>query len=183
LALAIGVGAAGLTGCSTSANTADASGGGTFGFVQQAAGQDFAPLGKRKPAPALSGTTLAGKSLSLASLHGKIVVVNFWASWCAPCRAEAPNLVQLSTQNPKVAFLGVDEKEEASPAEAFIQDHNITYPSLVDKLGTLAAHWPVAVGLPSTFVIDPNGDIAARFTGGVTVDSLGQVLTKLQAET
>jgi thiol-disulfide isomerase/thioredoxin len=182
LALAVGVGTVGLTGCSSSANHVDASTG-TFKFVQQAPGQSFTEQGQRKAAPKLSGTTLTDTKLDLASLRGKVVVVNFWASWCSPCRAETPNLVQLSAQKPDVAFLGVDEREDASPAQAFVRDYKVTYPSIIDKYGTLAAHWPVAVALPTTFVLDRDGDVAARFAGGVTATNLGPVLDKLAAET
>ncbi|MBL7488451.1 TlpA family protein disulfide reductase [Frankia sp. AgB1.9] len=182
LALAVGVGSLGLFGCSSSANKVDASTG-TFKFVQQAPGQSFTELGHRKAAPDLAGTTLNGTKLDLASFRGKIVVVNFWASWCSPCRAETPNLLQVSAQKPDVAFLGVNERDPTSPAQAFVRDHKVTYPSIIDKYGTLSAHWPVAVALPTTFVLDPKGDIAARFAGGVTAQTLGPVLDKLAAET
>jgi thiol-disulfide isomerase/thioredoxin len=170
------------SGCSSSANKADATLGG-FGFVPQTAGEDFSAPGHRKAAPDLSGTTLTGAKLDLASLRGKIVVVNFWASWCAPCRAETPNLVQLAVEKPNIAFLGVDKEPEASPGLAFVRDDKVPYPSILDENGTLAAHWPVAVGLPTTFVLDPKGDIAARFTAPVTTDTLGPVLDKVAAET
>lgn len=171
-----------LAACSTGKNAVDATGGDGYGFVQQAAGQDFVPPGNRHPAPAMSGPTLDGAKLDLASMRGKIVVVNFWASWCAPCRAETPGLVKLSQQNPRIAFVGVNEKDTVSSAKAFSRDFGKTYPSIVDKLGTLAAGWPVAPGLPSTFVLDPAGNIAARFTGGVLPEDLSPILTRLQAE-
>ncbi|ABD09894.1 MULTISPECIES: TlpA family protein disulfide reductase [Frankia] len=180
---AVALAAAGLlAACSPGANSVDATGGGGYGFVQQAAGQDFAAPGNRHPAPPLSGKTLDGTSLDLSSYRGKIVVINFWASWCAPCRAETPGLVQLAKDNPTVAFLGVNEKDTVSGAKAFTQDFGRSYPSIVDKLGTLAAGWPVAPGLPSTFVLDQNGRIAARFTGGVLPDDLKPALSRLQAE-
>jgi thiol-disulfide isomerase/thioredoxin len=171
-----------LSGCSSSENKADATLGG-FGFVQQSAGEDFSAPGHRKAAPDLSGTTLTGQKLDLASLRGKIVVVNFWASWCAPCRAESPSLVQLAAENPNVAFLGVDKESEASPGLAFVKSNKVPYPSILDELGTLAAHWPIAPTLPSTFVLDPQGNIAARFISPVTTDTLGPVLDKVAAET
>ncbi|MCM3922662.1 TlpA family protein disulfide reductase [Frankia sp. AiPs1] len=180
---AVAVSVAGLVAaCSGGGGTVDATGGGGFNFVQQSAGKDFVPAADRHEAPKLAGKNLDGAAFDVASLRGKIVVVNFWASWCAPCRAETPGLVQLSKANPTVAFLGVNEKDP-SGARAFVRDNGVTYPSIVDRLGTLAAGWPVAPGLPSTFVVDANGRIAARFTGPVVPeDDLKPVLTRLQAE-
>lgn len=172
----------GLVGCSTDANTVDATGGDGYGFVQQAPGEDFAAPADRSPAPATAGETLDGDQLDLASLRGRVVVVNFWASWCAPCRAETPGLVELAADNPDVSFVGINEKDNLSGARAFARDFEVTYPSIVDRLGTLAAGWPVAPGLPSTFVLDPEGRIAARFTGGVLPDELVPVLDRLRAE-
>lgn len=174
----------GLSGCARNSNSVDATGRGTFGFVQQSAGQDFVPPADRKAAPGLAGTTLAGDKLDVASLRGKPVVINFWASWCAPCREETPRLVELAGQRPNVAFVGVNEKEQGtSPGLAFIRDHAVPYPSIYDKNGILAAGWPIALGLPSTVVLDARGQIAARFTGGVTSDGLSGVLDQLAAET
>jgi len=161
----------------------DQAAGGGFGFVQQAPNSDFVPVGKRTPAPTLAGPTVAGPDLDLADFRGRILVVNFWASWCAPCRAETPGLVRLAADNPQVAFVGVNEKDNLSAARAFIRDNSVTYPSLVDRIGTLAARWPVPPGLPSTFVLDSKGHLAGRFTGGVLPDELMPVLTRLRAET
>ncbi|MBX6390368.1 MAG: TlpA family protein disulfide reductase [Frankia sp.] len=183
LAFALVVGLAGVTACS--GTSADASGG-TFGFVQQAPGEDFAPPNDRSPAPALAGETLVdGETLDVASLRGKVVVVNFWASWCAPCRAEAKSLVELANERPDVAFVGVNSKDGESPAaaRAFARDFNVPYPSIRDPLGKLSAGWPIAIGLPSTVVLDPQGRIAARFTGAVAKESLASVLDRLAAET
>ncbi|WP_308301177.1 TlpA disulfide reductase family protein [Frankia sp. Mgl5] len=172
----------GLAACSANASKVDATGGGGYGFVQQAPGQDFVPAADRREPPGMSGATLDGSQLDLASLRGKPVVVNFWASWCAPCRAETPGLVTLSGRNSDVAFVGVNEKDNASSAKAFTRDFKVGYPSIVDRLGTLAAGWPVAPGLPSTFVLDADGRIAARFTGGVLPAELTTVLERLRTE-
>ena len=160
----------------------DASAGGSYGFVQQAPGQEFVAVDDRSAAPVLGGTTLDGSALDLGSYLGRIVVVNFWASWCAPCRAETPDLVELAGEYPEVAFVGVNEKDSESAAKAFVRDFEVTYPSLVDKIGTLAARWPVPPGLPSTFVLDPEGQLAVRFTGGVLGDELRPVLDQLVAQ-
>ncbi|CUU54228.1 Thiol-disulfide isomerase or thioredoxin [Parafrankia irregularis] len=172
----------GLAGCSANANKVDATGGGGYGFVQQAPGQDFVAPAQRRAAPKLAGETLDGDQLDLASLRGKPVVLNFWASWCAPCRAETPHLVTLAADNPDVAFVGVDEKEEPASARAFVRDFKVTYPSVIDRLGTLAAGWPISIGLPSTIVLDAEGRIAARFTGGVVPEDLTKILTQLRTE-
>jgi thiol-disulfide isomerase/thioredoxin len=182
VALTLGGGLA-LGACSTGNNAVDATAGGSFGFVQQAPGQDYAAQGHRQAAPTLSGKTLSGTTLNVASLRGKIVVVNFWASWCPPCRAETPALVKLAAANPNIDFVGVNSRDANSPATAFVDDNHVPYPSIVDDLGTLAAHWPAPPALPSTFVLDPSGDVAARFSAGVTADSLGKVLKQLAAET
>lgn len=172
-----------LAACSAHGNATDATGGDGYGFVQQSAGTDYVAADRRHLAPPLSGRDLDGKTISLVSLRGRVVVVNFWASWCAPCRAETPGLAKLARQEPSVAFLGVNEKDGTSSAKAFVRDFGTPYPSIVDRLGTLAAGWPVAPGLPSTFVLDPDGRIAARFTGGVLPEDLTPVLTRLRAET
>jgi thiol-disulfide isomerase/thioredoxin len=172
-----------LAGCSGGSDSVDQAAGGGYGFVQQAANKDFVPTGHRKAAPDLTGSTLTGGRESLASLRGHVVVVNFWASWCAPCRSETPLLVSLAKSQPRVAFLGVNEKDNPSAAKAFVRDNGVTYPSVVDRIGQLAASWPVAPGLPSTFVLDADGRIAARFTGGVVASDLTPIFTKLRAET
>ncbi len=183
LVAALVAAAATLAGCSAGTDAVDASAGGSYGFVQQAPGQDFVPAQDRTVAPTLSGETLDGGTLDLASLRGKIVVVNFWASWCAPCRAETPGLVEMAGSHPRVAFAGVNEKDSSSAAKAFVRDFRVTYPSIVDRIGTLAARWPVPPGLPSTFVLDTDGRLAARFTGGVLPADLRPVLDRLDAET
>ncbi len=172
-----------VAGCSGGSDSVDQAAGGGFGFVQQAPNSDFVPIEKRVPAPNLAGPTVAGPDLDLAGFRGRILVVNFWASWCAPCRAETPGLVKMAADNPQVAFVGVNEKDTLSAAKAFIRDNGVIYPSIVDRIGTLAARWPVPPGLPSTFVLDGKGQLAARFTGGVLADELMPVLTRLQAQT
>jgi thiol-disulfide isomerase/thioredoxin len=139
---------------------------------------------RRTVAPALVGASLSGAPLTLASLHGKVVVLNFWASWCGPCRAEATVLASVSaaTADHGVAFVGVDEKDSRGAAETFTRTRNISYPSAFDPDGALAASWSGAAGLPYTFVIDRRGKIATRVIGGVTEEELQTAVLTIAAE-
>jgi thiol-disulfide isomerase/thioredoxin len=166
--------------CSGSENAA----GNNSGFVQVKPGYSEVSLTKRKAAPDLKGGTIANAQLSLASLRGKVVVVNFWGSWCAPCRAESAALVQVAgaTASKGVTFVGVDERDTKTNALSFVRGHGVTYPSVFDEDGSLAAAWPAATGPPFTFIIDRQGRIAARFLGGVTPDELQSAVLKVSAE-
>jgi DsbE subfamily thiol:disulfide oxidoreductase len=167
------------TGCSGSENAA----GDNTNFVQHQPGYTEIALTKRKPAPPLSGSTLTHTPLSIADLRGKVVVVNFWGSWCAPCRAESAALEQVAqaTASKGVTFVGVDERDSRTDALSFVQGHGVTYQSIFDEDGSLAAQWPSAAGPPYTFIIDRQGRIAARFLGGVTPEGLQSAVTKVAA--
>ncbi|MCM3884865.1 TlpA disulfide reductase family protein [Frankia sp. R82] len=167
-----------LADCRTGATAAD----GNAGTGPSKARLTFTAPGERRPAPQTIGLTPAGQRVDLAALRGRITVVNFWASWCPPCRAETPALVRTAHQRPTVAFLGVS-KEDADTAATFVHDFAVPYPTIVDRYGTLAARWPGVPGLPTTYVLDPHGGIAARFIAGVTTDDLDGVLDRLSAET
>ncbi|MCW2671516.1 MAG: resA2 [Frankiales bacterium] len=135
----------------------------------------------RDPAPTLSGTTLEGTQLDVRSLLGKVVVVNFWASWCNPCRAEADNLNQVyaQTKGLGVAFVGVDIKDDRTAARAFERTKKVSYPSLFDADGALLLRFRASApqNPPTTLVLDRRGRVAARFVQGVTV---GQLLAPVQ---
>lgn len=112
------------------------------------------------PAPAFIKDRVNGTgTLSLASLHGKVVVLNFWQSYCAPCTAEARTLSTSAKQwAPKgVVFLGIDEQDLRGPALKFIHRFDITYPIVADNL-SLTGKYGVT-GYPETFFIDPQGQV------------------------
>ena len=144
-------------------------------------GVDIYPVGDRADAPELDGTTLDGQPLALSDFEGNIVVVNVWGSWCAPCRAETPDLVRLAheTKNQGVRFLGVDTRDNLSSAKAFVEKFKMPYPSLFDDDGQtllpLRDVIPTAV-IPSTVVVDRQGRIAARIIGPVTYNTLNALL-------
>ncbi len=133
---------------------------------------------QRKPVGELRGSTLDGQQLDLASYRGKVVVLNVWASWCAPCRAEAPALNAASAELAAkgVEFVGINTRENGNKAaaEAFERTYGITYPSLFDSPDyLLALRGAVAANaIPSTVIVDAQGRIAARVSGATTKTTL-----------
>ena len=157
-------------------------------FVAGSGTTTYFGAGSRAARPAVSGTTLSGAKLSLSSYRGQVVVLNFWGSWCAPCRKEAETLVVLSEQykSKGVQFVGVDIRDSPATADAFVQNFGITYPSLNDPADEIALDFSGTVppaAIPSTLVIDRSGRIAGRVIGGVTYPSLNSMLTKVTAGT
>ena len=123
-------------------------------------------------APAFSLDRLDGKGkLTLSSLRGKTVVLNFWASWCDPCKREAPALEKLwqDYRGKDVVVLGVDSNDAAGDARRFVTAHRITYPVVSDPNGLVAANRYGIAGLPVTYVIDPRGHVVgARVLGPIS---------------
>jgi thiol-disulfide isomerase/thioredoxin len=147
--------------------------------------QTFAPA-EREPLPPLSGPTLDGGTLDIASLRGKVVVLNAWASWCTPCRAEIPAFVALakSSAASDVAVVGLDVQDDDAAARDFAADFAMTYPSIVDTAGSVLSTIPGVPpsAIPSTVVLDRDGRIAARIIGGADATELDQIVTDLTAE-
>jgi thiol-disulfide isomerase/thioredoxin len=184
------------TGAAVAALSLSACGsGGTSGgsadtkFVQGKGGIDTVAKGDRQGAPDLSGKTLEGKPLDVADYKGKIVVLNVWGSWCAPCRAEAPNLAKVAkdTKAKGVQFIGINTRDgNRAPALRFEKSFNVDYPSLYDPIGKLMLRFPKGSlnpqAIPSTIVLDRNGEIAARALTPLSEDSVRKMLDPLIAE-
>lgn len=147
--------------------------------------QTFDPS-DREPMPALAGTTLAGRPLDLASLRGKVVVLNTWASWCTPCRTEIPTFVALDEREDPadVAVVGLNVQDDPAAAHDFANDFHMAYPSIEDSDGALLATVPGVPpsALPSTVVLDRDGRIAARIIGEADPGELTRTVDSLVAE-
>ncbi|MCA9981274.1 MAG: TlpA family protein disulfide reductase, partial [Anaerolineales bacterium] len=108
-------------------------------------------------APDFTLTTLAGDTLTLSELRGTPVVLNFWASWCGPCRYETPYFQQIhETNGDEVLILGINQREGAETVAAFGDEFSLTYPLLLDSDGQVSTAYRV-FGLPTTVLVDANG--------------------------
>jgi thiol-disulfide isomerase/thioredoxin len=155
-------------------------------FVGGSYSSTFYPPGARPAAPRVSGTTLDGAKFSLAAQRGSVVVLNFWGSWCAPCRREAPALATLATdlKTAQVRFIGDDVQDAPANALAFERTFRIGYPSLNDpgEQIALAFHGAVPpVAIPTTLLIDRTGHIAGRIVGEVSYRGLRALIAKVLA--
>ncbi len=141
----------------------------------------YESMDARKAAPSLSGKTLDGGSFAM--IPGKVTVVNVWASWCAPCRAEAPALASLSQSYTSVSFVGILTRDNESTARAFVKRFGLPYPTLVDDSVLLGFRGSLSANaIPTTVVIDKKGRVAGRISGEITVASLTQLIDRVSAE-
>lgn len=135
-----------------------------------------AQVGKMAPSFALHDDF--GGSVTLDHYRGRVVVMNLWASWCPPCRAEMPDLQRLSQRYPTLVVLGVNEGESAERARAFAQSLRIGFPIWIDdaqRYGRVYA----ALGLPTTVVIGTDGTVVRAFDGALTYAQMSDAVTPL----
>lgn len=176
-----------LSGCSRTAGGAGVPVAGRPSEATVVVGVTYLQPDQRTSPIALSGTTLTGEPWTTRSLVHRVLVVNVWASWCGPCRAEAPILAALARKyvNQGVQFVGVDTRDSDINAEAFAETFAIPYPSLSDRSGqlllTLSGSLPPSA-IPSTLVLDRQGRAAGRIIGPVTVSGLGALIERVAAE-
>jgi len=151
-----------------------------------AVGNTLLGVGSRIPAPTIRGESLDGTELDLSSMRGRVLVLNFWASWCNPCRAESPTLVKVAKDNASrgVAFVGINIKDDRAAARRFDEVHGVSYPSLFDQPGVILTrlHKLIPQQPPSTLLIDKAGRIAGIFRGGVTESDLSGPVQALASE-
>jgi cytochrome c biogenesis protein CcmG/thiol:disulfide interchange protein DsbE len=122
--------------------------------------------GETPAVPAITLPGLDGRSIALAALKGHPVVLNFWASWCVPCREEAPLLegIWKTFQAQGLIVVGVDTQDLEQPARAFLRQYGITFPTVRDPDGTVARLFGTT-GVPETFFIGSDGHIRGKFPG------------------
>jgi thiol-disulfide isomerase/thioredoxin len=166
-----------LAGCSTGGIAAPDE----ISFVGGSGNSTFIEINDRKAAPLISGELLDGTNKTLDK--NQVKVINVWASWCAPCRAEAPLLQEFSIQYPEVQFAGILTRDNLSSARVFVENFGLTYPTFIDDallIGFRGSLIPNAI--PTTLIIDKNNLVAVRISGEVTVGAFRELLNKILAE-
>jgi cytochrome c biogenesis protein CcmG, thiol:disulfide interchange protein DsbE len=134
-------------------------------------------------APAVAGNVLSGPAQSLDELRGKYVLVNFFATWCVPCRQEHPELVRFAAHHAStgdVAVMQVVYGDRASTVKSFLHNHGGDWTVVDDPKGSIALDWGVR-GLPESYLVDPNGFVLYKITGGADADGLEDLLRAAKA--
>ena len=150
-------------------------------FVSGDGSTTYIKSSDRKIAPTITGLTLSGNNYTYQK--DRVAVVNVWASWCSPCRAEAPTLVALANKYKDVAFIGILTRDNPANAEAFERRFKIPYPTVIDDSILLGFKGSLlANAIPTTVILDKSGYVAARISGIVTVASLSKLIEKVSAE-
>lgn len=130
-------------------------------------------------APQLKVTTLDGKPFDLAAQHGKWVIVNYWATWCVPCIKEMPDISAFVKSRKDVVAIGLAfEDTDAKEIKAFVDKHPVVYPIAQVDVTAPPKDFDSPKGLPTTYLIAPDGHVAQRFVGPVTGEKLSEAIAK-----
>jgi thiol-disulfide isomerase/thioredoxin len=151
------------SGLGSTSNNSTATGGGVFTSI---------PEGKRAEPVAFTGKTWDGTTIDVTGYRGKVVVINLWGSWCGPCHREMPEIVaaEKKLQGKPVAFLGLNERDNAAGATGFERDYGMTWPSIADEGGRALLSFRGVLppnSTPSTLILDARGRVAVRINGVV----------------
>jgi len=131
--------------------------------------------------PSMPLRSFDGRNVDLADLRGKVVVLNFWGSWCIPCREEAPALESAwqATRDNDVQFVGVNVWEAESDALNFIREQRLTYTNLLDPAGSLAVELGLT-GIPETYFVNRDGKLIRRWIGPITDEQIRSLVTDIE---
>jgi thiol-disulfide isomerase/thioredoxin len=170
IGLLIGVGA-----CGSDSDRSSAEAPRTSQQAQSGTSYETEPV----PAPDLTLETMGGRQINLADQDGKVILVNFWATWCGPCRREIPDLVKLYSdmKDEGLIIVGIAvDQEGAEVVEPYVQEQSINYPIVLDPDQSTEAHFDAMYGLPTTYVVNPEGQIVRRVLGVFPVDDMKPTL-------
>jgi len=152
-----------------------------FGVFGTATKEEKSPLIDR-PAPDFKLETFDGKSIDLSDLHGNVVVMNFWASWCIPCQSEVDVLENATNEyrNMPVSIIGVNIWDDRENAVDFINKYNADFVNTYDPKGHIQVDFGVR-GVPETFFINKDGIIIKKYSGQITGDMLHKLISEILA--
>ncbi|WP_249138637.1 TlpA family protein disulfide reductase [Phycicoccus avicenniae] len=186
---AVGLLALGAAGCSEDPNSvaAQARAGDQKGYVSGDGAVEQIAVADRAEPVTMTGELLDGTAWDIEQTRGRVLVLNVWGSWCAPCVAEAPDLQaaweQVQESGDPVDFMGIDFREEPERGAAFARKAGLTYPSLSDESGVLILQLQgKAPTVPTTLVLDRQGRIASRVNGPVDTSTLTGLVEDVVAE-
>ena len=136
----------------------------------------------QRPATDFLAESLSGESLRLSDLRGKVVMLDFWSSWCPPCRREAPALAQVygEYEGRNIEFIGVAIWDDRGRVESHVREFGLPYPNLLDDEGRIAISYGVK-GIPEKFFVDADGNLVRKFVGPMEAGALRAALDGLVA--
>ncbi|GAB4211602.1 MAG: TlpA disulfide reductase family protein [Roseiflexaceae bacterium] len=134
-----------------------------------------------QPAPDFEYTMADGNTVRLSQLRGKKVLLNFWATWCEPCRSEMPDLEKVSqTYGDKLAVIGINKGEQADVFPAFLREIPVSFPLVANPKGDIALAYGVVSGIPQTVFVDSDGTVVSRHLAPMSYSAISQQLDQLK---
>jgi peroxiredoxin len=153
-------------------------------WIAPVARQGIRGGGAHPPAPDFSLTDLSGRKLTLADYRGKVVLLNFWATWCGPCREEVPEFVDLQSKyrDQGLVVIGISMDDDPAPVREFYERYRMNYAVAMGD-DALAERFGGIIGLPTSFIIQRDGHIFAKQTGVVDVETFEEAIKELLGQT
>lgn len=136
-------------------------------------------LAKDKPAPDFTLMNLSGEEVSLSDYRGKIVLINFWATWCGFCDMEMPDLQRLDEENDDLVVLAVDVMEDKETVQQYIDEGGYSFEVVLDEKGDISKTYLVS-GFPTSYFVDPDGILLGGVPGMMTYDQMNEILDSIR---